>query len=287
MLLSDLRSCTLASYATLISSAEFTSLPGFAFHPNFLQLYHEIDVETNEVFGSCVGIEQLLSLGSSRPPWRGIPGSWLSWNSWGAWQLQPEENIFTYFTLIWMRLTYFEHFLSWSESFSTTITSTCCLTWPVRPLYFFSSRTGQHATPAQLQQHYLRCPASSKPLAVLYLLETGWFPFEVDREILRTQSSIWGHTIPKWHDTDIDRFCKLGGACPSKCWGRPWTCQGRIPGVTGLKPKCICQTHPNSRTCSCLLQMNAHCLKFYWRSRVWFQLLSKINRTSWTQVISS
>ena len=43
----------------------------------------------------------------------------------------------------------------------------------VRPLYFFSSRTGQHATPAQLQQHYLRCPASSKPLAVLYLLETG------------------------------------------------------------------------------------------------------------------
>lgn len=41
----------------------------------------------------------------------------------------------------------------------------------LRPLYFFSSRTGQYATPAQLQQHYLRCPANAKPLAVLYLLE--------------------------------------------------------------------------------------------------------------------
>eukprot|EP00434_Breviolum_minutum_P016540 symbB.v1.2.014580.t1/scaffold1069.1/size140053/4 len=41
----------------------------------------------------------------------------------------------------------------------------------LRPLYFFSSRTGQHATPAQLQQYYLRCPATSKPLAVLHLLE--------------------------------------------------------------------------------------------------------------------
>ena len=40
-----------------------------------------------------------------------------------------------------------------------------------RPLYFFSSRTGQHATPAQLQQYYLRCPATSKPLAVLHLLD--------------------------------------------------------------------------------------------------------------------
>eukprot|EP00913_Durusdinium_trenchii_P008073 g7570.t1 len=35
----------------------------------------------------------------------------------------------------------------------------------LRPLYFFSSRTGQYATPAQLQQHYLRCPANAKPLA--------------------------------------------------------------------------------------------------------------------------
>ncbi len=45
-------------------------------------------------------------------------------------------------------------------------TKTCA-----RPLYFFSSRTGQHATPAQLQQYYLRCPATSKPLAVLHLLD--------------------------------------------------------------------------------------------------------------------
>ncbi|OLQ03091.1 ATP-dependent RNA helicase DDX51 [Symbiodinium microadriaticum] len=41
----------------------------------------------------------------------------------------------------------------------------------LRPLYFFSSRSGQHTTPAQLRQHWLRCAAAAKPLAVLHLLQ--------------------------------------------------------------------------------------------------------------------
>eukprot|EP00930_Biecheleria_cincta_P060503 TRINITY_DN4613_c0_g1_i1.p1 TRINITY_DN4613_c0_g1~~TRINITY_DN4613_c0_g1_i1.p1 ORF type:complete len:801 (+),score=153.26 TRINITY_DN4613_c0_g1_i1:1959-4361(+) len=40
----------------------------------------------------------------------------------------------------------------------------------LRPLYFFSSRSGQHATPAQLRQHYVLCRTSAKPLAVFHLL---------------------------------------------------------------------------------------------------------------------
>eukprot|EP00439_Symbiodinium_sp_Y106_P015133 s1499_g2.t1 len=40
----------------------------------------------------------------------------------------------------------------------------------LRPLYFFSSRSGQHTTPAQLRQHWLRCAAAAKPLAVMHLL---------------------------------------------------------------------------------------------------------------------
>lgn len=50
----------------------------------------------------------------------------------------------------------------------------------LRPLYFFSSRTGQHATPAQLQQHYVRCPQGAKPLAVLYLLDRAFCELQSD-----------------------------------------------------------------------------------------------------------
>jgi ATP-dependent RNA helicase DDX51/DBP6 len=39
-----------------------------------------------------------------------------------------------------------------------------------RPFFFFSSQTGQHATPAELRQHYLKCKQGAKPLAVLHLL---------------------------------------------------------------------------------------------------------------------
>ncbi|CAE8593724.1 unnamed protein product, partial [Polarella glacialis] len=39
-----------------------------------------------------------------------------------------------------------------------------------RPLYFFSSKTGQHVTPASLRQHYVRCRTAAKPLACLHLL---------------------------------------------------------------------------------------------------------------------
>eukprot|EP00747_Dinoflagellata_sp_TGD_P211718 gnl/TRDRNA2_/TRDRNA2_84916_c0_seq1.p1 gnl/TRDRNA2_/TRDRNA2_84916_c0~~gnl/TRDRNA2_/TRDRNA2_84916_c0_seq1.p1 ORF type:complete len:777 (+),score=130.75 gnl/TRDRNA2_/TRDRNA2_84916_c0_seq1:295-2331(+) len=43
-----------------------------------------------------------------------------------------------------------------------------------RPLYFFSSQTGKHATPAELKQHWLRCKPGAKPLAVLHLLSCIW-----------------------------------------------------------------------------------------------------------------
>jgi len=40
-----------------------------------------------------------------------------------------------------------------------------------RPLYFFSSVTGKHTTPAELQQHYVTCKVDQKPLLVLHLLK--------------------------------------------------------------------------------------------------------------------
>lgn len=39
-----------------------------------------------------------------------------------------------------------------------------------RPLYFFSSASGQYSTPAELRQHMLKCKPGAKPLAVLHLL---------------------------------------------------------------------------------------------------------------------
>jgi len=39
-----------------------------------------------------------------------------------------------------------------------------------RPLYFFSEQTGQHATPAELQQYHVKCSANAKPIALLHLL---------------------------------------------------------------------------------------------------------------------
>jgi len=39
-----------------------------------------------------------------------------------------------------------------------------------RPIYFFSSQTGKHATPAELHQHYMLTTLNLKPLAVLYIL---------------------------------------------------------------------------------------------------------------------
>lgn len=39
-----------------------------------------------------------------------------------------------------------------------------------RPMFFFSSQTGQHSTPEELHQFVLNCKLSAKPLAVLHIL---------------------------------------------------------------------------------------------------------------------